>query len=174
MVRDHFSGTSPCPQRAKARVTGNILPGIDLRDTSLPVGAVISHLDLAPHPEGGFYRETWRAAASGPGEREAGTAILFLLAAGQRSHWHRVDASELWLWQGGAPLHLHLSEDGSSTTRLRIGPDLSQGETLQGVVRPHAWQAAESLGNWSLVSCIVAPAFRFEGFELAPPGWQPG
>lgn len=151
---------------------------IDLRDPDADPAAVIRALDLRPHPEGGHYRETWRDVPAGGG-RGVGTAILFLLQAGERSHWHRVDAAELWLWQGGAPLRLWIGP-GSP---LRIGPSLATdatlpgetlpGETLQGVVPAHAWQAAESLGRWTLCSCIVAPAFAFAGFELAAPGWSP-
>ncbi len=140
----------------------------DLRDASLPAEAVIAALSLAPHPEGGHYRETWRDTPL-HGGRGTGTAILFLLAAGQHSHWHRVDASELWIWQAGAPLDLHLA-----THSQIIGPDLTAGHALQHIVRPHDWQAAASRGTWSLVSCVVTPAFTFEGFEMAPPGWQPG
>ncbi len=124
-------------------------------------------LSLLPHPEGGHYRETWRDAPA-DGGRGAGTAILFLLAAGERSHWHRVDAAELWLWQAGAPLELLMPQ-----TSLTLGPDLSAGQVLQGVVPTLVWQAARPLGAWSLMSCTVSPAFRFEGFELAAPGWSP-
>lgn len=139
----------------------------DLRDPGLPAEAVIAALRLQPHPEGGHYRETWRdSPATGRG---AGTAILFLLAAGESSHWHQVDASELWLWQAGAPLELRLAP----ARWLRLGPHLAVGETLQAVVPPFVWQAAASLGAWSLVSCVVAPAFDFAGFTLAPPGWEP-
>lgn len=141
---------------------------IDLRDPDADPAAVIRALDLRPHPEGGHYRETWRDVPAGGG-RGAGTAILFLLQAGERSHWHRVDAAELWLWQGGAPLLLRIGPGPA----LRIGPGLASGETLQGVVPKQAWQAAESLGRWTLCSCVVAPAFVFAGFELAAPGWSP-
>lgn len=141
---------------------------IDLRDPELDPAAVIRALDLQPHPEGGHYRETWRDFAS-EGERGAGTAILFLLAAGERSHWHRVDAAELWLWQAGAPLEL----EREGVPPLRLGPDFAAGEMLQGVVDAHRWQAARSLGRWTLCSCVVAPAFVFSGFTLAPPGWAP-
>lgn len=140
----------------------------DLRDPATSAEAVIAALGLRPHPEGGHYRETWRDVPPGDG-RGAGTAILFLLRAGERSHWHRVDAAELWLWQAGAKLRL-LREPGPD---LVLGPDLAAGEALQGLVPPHHWQAAEPLGAWTLVTCTVAPAFRFEGFELAPPGWAP-
>jgi predicted cupin superfamily sugar epimerase len=147
-------------------------PMPDLRDPSLPEDRVRAALGLLPHPEGGHYRELWRAAPPAGG-RGAGTSILFLLAAGERSHWHRVDASEIWLWQAGAPLLLGIADEAGRRDQLRLGPDISRGEVLQGVVPPHAWQDARSLGAWTLVSCIVAPAFEFAGFELAPPGWSP-
>jgi len=145
---------------------------VDLRDPGLPAAAVIGLLGLSPHPEGGHYRETWRDPDP-PGGRGAGTAILFLLAAAERSHWHRVDAAELWLWQAGAALTLRLSPDGVTQTSQRLGPDPGRGEALQGLVPKDAWQAASSEGAWTLCSCLVAPAFRFEGFTLAPPGWEP-
>ncbi|MDB2407078.1 cupin domain-containing protein [Jannaschia sp.] len=129
---------------------------------------VIAALDLAPHPEGGWYRQTWVAEAA-PGARPAGTAILFLLADGKHSHWHRVDAAEIWLWHAGAPLILSRAE-------TEAGPayDVTLGEALsyQAVVAPDHWQAARTTGAWSLVSCTVSPGFRFEGFELAPPGFD--
>jgi predicted cupin superfamily sugar epimerase len=142
---------------------------MDLRDGTLPAAAVSLALGLAPHPEGGHYRETWRDPDP-PGGRGAGTAILFLLAAGERSHWHRVDAAELWLWHAGAPLALRLSPDGQSVTALHLGP----ASALQGLAPAGAWQAAASEGAWTLCSCVVTPAFRFDGFELAPPAWEPG
>ena len=145
---------------------------IDLRDASLPATAVIRALGLLAHPEGGHYRETWRDPDP-PGGRGAGTAILFLLAAGEASHWHRVDAAELWLWHAGAPLALLVSADGRRRTAIRLGADLTRGEALQAVVPKHAWQAAASEGGWTLCSCVVAPAFRFAGFAMAPIGWQP-
>ncbi|WP_237214754.1 cupin domain-containing protein [Falsiroseomonas oryziterrae] len=146
-----------------------------LDDPSLGAGAVIAALRLAPHPEGGHYREVWRDVPPGGG-RGAGTAIHFLLDAGERSHWHRVDATELWLWQGGGPLVLSLSSDGTRVEReIALGPDLGAGEALIGVVPAGWWQAARpSGGRWCLVSCTVSPAFDFAGFELAPPGWEPG
>lgn len=131
-------------------------------------------LSMQPHPEGGWYVETHRAAATSPGARSAATAIYFLLAADQVSAWHRVDATEIWLWQAGAPLALTLSEDGVKARAQRLGPDLRAGERPQAVVPPGAWQTAESLGAWTLVSCVVAPGFEFSGFELAPPHWRPG
>lgn len=141
---------------------------IDLRDPTADAAPVIAALDLRPHPEGGHYRETWRDIPT-DGGRGAGTAILFLLRSGEVSHWHRVDAAELWVWQAGAPLALLLSPGGDRT----LGPDLIAGEVPHSVVPAGVWQAARPLGAWSLCCCVVAPAFRFDGFELAPPGWQP-
>ena len=147
---------------------------LDLRISTRSADAVRSALQLAPHPEGGHYRELWRDPAL-PGARGAGTSILFLLAEGERSHWHRVDAAEIWLWHAGAALELGLSAPDSGQVRtVRLGPDLGGGEALQAVVPVQVWQAARSLGAWSLVSCVVAPAFEFAGFEMAPTGWSPG
>lgn len=133
---------------------------------------IIEKLDLAPHPEGGWYKETWRAGAA-PGTRASGTAIYFLLEQGQRSHWHKVDATEIWLYHAGAPLTLELSDDGKKTHAITLGPGLENGEHPQAIVPPDCWQAAKSLGAWTLVSCTVSPGFEFEGFELAPPDWTP-
>lgn len=141
---------------------------IDLRDASTPAEAVIAALSLQPHPEGGHFRETWRDTPA-DGSRGVGTAILFLLADGQRSHWHRVDAAEMWLWHAGAPLLLRIGLD----TEYRLGPTFGAGEQLQQLVPKDAWQSAHSLGRWTLCSCIVTPAFQFAGFQLAPPNWQP-
>lgn len=132
---------------------------------------VIALLDLTPHPEGGHFRETFRDGAGAA--RGASTAIYFLLRAGERSHWHRVDAAEVWHWHAGAPLRLGIAL-GDTRRELVLGARLREGERPQGVVPPGAWQAAESLGAWTLVGCTVAPAFDFAGFELAPPGWEPG
>lgn len=135
-----------------------------------PAAEIIARLRLAPHPEGGWYRQTWRADTRMPDGRVAGTSILFLLEHGQRSHWHRVDAEELWIFQAGAPLRL-LTSDAGVTVQTRLGP--GPGETPQHLVRSGEWQAAETEHGWSLVACVVVPGFRFEGFELAPPGWEP-
>jgi predicted cupin superfamily sugar epimerase len=135
------------------------------------VAALIARLGLAPHPGGGWYRETWRAE-SVAGARSAGTSILFLLEAGQGSHWHRVDAAELWIFQAGTPLALSVVAAGT-VERVRLGIDVLAGEQPQHLVPPHHWQAAEAGAGWCLVACVVVPAFRFEGFELAPPGWSP-
>ena len=137
---------------------------------------VVAALGLAPHPEGGFYRETWRHDAAS-GARGAGTDIYYLLAAGQASRWHRVDAAEIWHFYAGAPLELRVSTDGHRVERHRLGPDLARGERPQYVVPPAAWQSARSDGGapgWTLAGCTVSPAFRFEGFTLAPEGWEPG
>jgi hypothetical protein len=134
--------------------------------------ALIDRLRLAPHPEGGWYRQTWVAGA-GPSERPAGTAILFLLRARERSHWHRVDATEIWHFHAGEPLLLSLSASAEGPARdLRLGPDVLAGDLPQGIVPAGHWQAARSTGDWSLVGCTVSPGFRFEGFELAPAGFD--
>ena len=136
---------------------------------------IIARLGLRPHPEGGHFRETFRAAdPAGSVGRGASTAIFFLLKAGERSHWHRVDADEVWHYYSGASLELSMSVDGKTTCPLRLGSDLTSGETPQIVVPRGVWQAARSLGDWTLVGCTVAPAFEFAGFELAPPDWMPG
>lgn len=144
----------------------------DLRDGSLGADAVRAALGLLPHPEGGHYRELWRDRPAGGG-RGAATSILFLLAAEERSHWHRVDAAEIWLWQAGAPLCLEINGGSGLVQDVRLGPDIGAGKVLQCVVPIGYWQAARSLGAWSLVSCVVAPAFEFAGFEMAPEGWAP-
>ncbi len=144
----------------------------DLRNVSQPAHAVREALGLSPHPEGGHYRELWRDRPAS-GQRGAGTSILFLLAEGERSHWHRIDVTEIWLWQAGAPLLLGIGNAGAGRRDVRLGPDLARGEALQGIVPARTWQEARSLGAWSLVSCVVAPAFEFEGFEMAPAGWSP-
>jgi uncharacterized protein len=141
---------------------------IDLRDPGADAASVIAALKLHPHPEGGHYRETWRDSPI-EGSRGAGTAILFLLRDGEVSHWHRIDAAELWVWQAGAPLELRVFPGGDAT----LGPNLEHGESPHRAVPSGAWQAARSHGAWTLCCCVVAPAFQFEGFELAPPSWEP-
>ncbi|MEX2166816.1 MAG: cupin domain-containing protein [Methyloceanibacter sp.] len=132
---------------------------------------VIALFKLAPHPEGGHFRQTFRDER-GHGVRAHSTAILFLLKAGEVSHWHRVDAAELWHWHGGAPLLLQV-KDGGARLDHRLGSDWVNGEHPHAAVPAHAWQSARSLGAWSLVGCTVAPGFEFAGFELAPDGWEP-
>ncbi len=133
---------------------------------------IIARLGLQPHPEGGWYRQTWvgpnlHGCADG---RASGTAILFLLKAGERSHWHRVDADEIWIYNAGAPLVLSVGE--ARAQDIRLGPDVLAGDSVQALVPKGHWQAARSLGDWTLVSCTVSPGFRFEGFELAPPDFD--
>lgn len=141
----------------------------------LPAAEVIARLGLAPHPEGGWYRQTWRAPAPG-GERPVASAIHFLLDAGERSHWHAVDAGELWLWHAGVPVTLSLAPSASGPiAEIVLGADLRAGERPQAIVPAGHWQAAAPRGDgWALVSCVVAPAFDFAGFVLAAPDWAPG
>lgn len=129
---------------------------------------IIRKLELLPHPKGGWYRQTW----VGPlvEGRASGTAILFLPQAGERSHWHRVDADEIWLWHAGVPLVLSMG--ATEAAELRLGLDVLGGEVVQAIVPSGLWQAAWSTGEWTLVSCTVSPGFRFAGFELVPPGWE--
>ncbi|RNJ62284.1 MAG: cupin domain-containing protein [Porphyrobacter sp. IPPAS B-1204] len=141
--------------------------------------ALIEQLGLAAHPEGGWYKETWRGASSTADGRASGTAIIFLLRAGEASHWHTVDAAELWLWQAGDPVELRLAADDAGPARsVILGADVSAGHQLQGMVNPGEWQAARPYGEpqhgYSLVSCVVVPGFDFAGFRLAAPGWEPG
>lgn len=133
---------------------------------------IITRLQMEAHPEGGHFVETFRDA-EGPEGRGFSSLIYFLLQAGEKSHWHRVDATEIWLWHAGAPLNLQVAEVGKDANTYRLGPDIAQGERPQGIVPKGAWQSACSTGDWSLVSCVVAPGFVFEGFELAAPDWSP-
>jgi uncharacterized protein len=138
---------------------------------------LIEQLGLAAHPEGGWYRETWRGEPGADG-RASGTAILFLLRVGEASHWHTVDATELWLWQAGDPIALRLAASDAGPVRsVILGADVGAGQALQGVVAPGEWQAARGFGaavhGYALVSCVVVPGFDFAGFTLAPPGWEP-
>lgn len=144
-----------------------------MNHTPLTAAEVIARLGLAPHPEGGHFRETFRDTATTPDGRARSTAIYFLLAAGERSHWHRVDAVETWHYYAGAPLILSIVENGARRD-ITLGGDLGAGEIPQAIVPLHAWQAARCLGAWTLVGCTVAPGFEFTGFELAPPDFNPG
>jgi uncharacterized protein len=139
----------------------------------LPSAADINaRLALKPHPEGGHYRETFRDPQLGANGRSHSTAIYFLLARGERSHWHRIDAAEVWHYYGGSALTLQIADDCGQHS-VRLGPDLAAGEVPQAIVPARAWQAAESTGDWTLVGCTVAPGFEFAAFELAPKGWEP-
>jgi hypothetical protein len=140
---------------------------------ALSAAELIRLLDLKPHPEGGHFSETFRDARTVDG-RAASTAIYFLLARGERSHWHRVDAVEIWHFYAGAPLVLEMAAGESGPIRrMKLGPDIAMGERPQGVVAAGHWQAAESMGEWTLVGCTVAPGFEFANFEMAPPDWSP-
>jgi hypothetical protein len=133
---------------------------------------VIDRLKLARHPEGGWYRETWRDEPDA-GSRGQGTAILFLLQEGEVSTWHRLDATEIWHYYDGAPLELSLSKDGKTANHLVLGSGLFEEETPQAIIPRDVWQSARSLGDWTLVGCTVCPAFQFEGFELADEDFAP-
>jgi predicted cupin superfamily sugar epimerase len=138
---------------------------------SLAASDIIRLLELAPHPEGGHFRETFRDQREIDG-RAASTAIYFLLARGERSRWHRVNAAEVWHYYAGDPLKLEIST-GAVTMAILLGPDVARGERPQAIVPAHAWQAAESTGEWTLAGCTVAPGFIFSGFEMAPKDWAP-
>ena len=138
---------------------------------TLTAQQVIARLDLKPHPEGGHFRETFRDPQAANG-RAVSTAIYFLLARGERSHWHRIDAVEIWHYYAGAPLDLRIARDGA-TDAIRLGPNIAGGEQPQAAVPAHAWQSAQSLGDWTLVGCTVAPGFDFSQFELAHADWEP-
>ena len=131
---------------------------------------IITQLDLHPHPEGGFYRQTWVADGDG---RPSGTCIYFLLKDGESSHWHHVDAVEIWHYYAGAPLVLSMAaSDAGPATDHALGPDLANGELPQLIVPTGHWQAARTRGDWTLVGCTVSPGFQFEGFTLAPPDFD--
>ncbi len=150
---------------------------MDARDTRVGIAVteaerIIEALGLQPHPEGGWYRQTWIAEAA-PGLRPAGTCIHFLLRKGETSHWHRVDAAEIWHHYAGAALELRTAADAAGpAVAHRLGPDVLGGEAPQVIVPAHHWQAARCLGEWTLAGCTVSPAFRFDGFELAPPDFD--
>jgi predicted cupin superfamily sugar epimerase len=141
---------------------------------TLSAADIIRLLELKPHPEGGYFRETFKDSHLVDG-RATSTAIYFLLARGQRSHWHRIDAAEHWHYYAGAPLTLETAPDQAGpVTSVTLGSDLAAGQRPQAVVPPHVWQAAQSMGDWTLAGCTVAPGFEFKTFELAPPDWRPG
>jgi predicted cupin superfamily sugar epimerase len=134
---------------------------------------IIAQLELRPHPEGGHYRETFRDSRTDANGRALSTAIYFLLARGEPSHWHRIDATEIWHYYAGSALILQIAHDGGAPHTVRLGPDIAAGERPQGIVPARAWQSAESTGDWTLVGCTVSPGFEFAGFEIAAKGWAP-
>ena len=143
------------------------------RPVSDTAAAVIAQLGLVPHPEGGYFRETYRHRPA-DGSRGYATLIYYLLQAGETSRWHRVnDAEEIWLFQGGSPLEMMLSPEGRGREERRLGTDVANGEEPQILVGRGVWQTARSLGLYTLVACLVTPAFDFAGFEMAPEGWSP-
>ena len=141
--------------------------------TTLTAADVVRLLKLEPHPEGGHFRQTFRDQFQVESGRAASTAIYFLLARGERSRWHRIDAVEVWHWYAGAALRLEIAAENGARQRLTLGSNLAAGERPQAIVPANAWQAAESLGDWTLAGCTVAPGFEFAKFELAPDGWEP-
>jgi uncharacterized protein len=134
---------------------------------------IIRMLGLKPHPEGGHFRETFRDTRQTADGRPASTAAYYLLARGERSHWHRLDAAEIWHWYAGAPLQLEIAVAPGRIERLTLGGDISAGLRPQAVVPAEVWQAAETTGEWTLVGCTVAPGFDFTKHEIAPTGWSP-
>jgi predicted cupin superfamily sugar epimerase len=138
----------------------------------LTAAEIIARLELKPHPEGGHYRETFRDSRTDADGRSCSTAIYFLLARGERSHWHRIDAVEVWHYYAGSALTLKIADDDGQWS-FKLGPDVAAGEQPQAIVPPDTWQSAESAGDWTLVGCTVAPGFDFATFELAPKGWEP-
>ena len=136
----------------------------------MTVDDLIARLGLQPHPEGGHYRQTWIAGNTG---RATGTCIYYLLQAGEKSHWHKVDATEIWLYHAGAPLILSTAATDEGPARDAVlGPDIAAGQEPQRIVPPHHWQSARSTGDWTLVSCTVSPGFTFDGFTLAVPDFD--
>ena len=133
---------------------------------------IIARLELKPHPEGGHYRETFRDSRTDTNGRARSTAIYFLLAQGERSHWHRIDAVEIWHYHAGSALALKIADDDGQWS-IKLGANLAAGEQPQAIVPPHTWQSAESTGDWTLVGCTVAPGFDFAKFEMAPKDWEP-
>jgi len=139
---------------------------------NLTAEEIIEQLQMIPHPEGGHYCETYRDK-TGPSPRGHSTAIYYLLKAGEHSHWHRIDAAEVWHFYAGGPLALTISENGHDVEAFRLGVNFKVHERPQVIVPPNAWQTAESLGYWTLAGCTVAPGFDFSTFELAPINWRP-
>jgi uncharacterized protein len=139
----------------------------------LTAAEIVARLELRPHPEGGHYRETFRDKRADETGRAVSTAIYFLLARGEVSQWHRIDAVEIWHYYAGSPLTLCIAHDGCAPHIVTLGPDVVNGERPQAIVPSGAWQTAETSGDWTLVGCTVAPGFEFASFETAPAGWKP-
>lgn len=146
---------------------------MSLRIDGMTAEDVARRLDLKPHPEGGFYRETFRDERTDADGRAVSTAIYYLLGVGDVSAWHRVDATEVWHFYAGAPLVITVSPNGHDAQARHLGPDIMNGQAPQIVVPAGWWQTSTSLGAWTLVGCTVAPGFDFKGFEIAPPDWRP-
>ena len=127
---------------------------------------IIARLELKPHPEGGYYRETFRDARTDAQGRARSTAIYYLLARGDRSQWHRIDVVEIWHYYSGAALTLKIANEDCAPHIITLGPDVAAGERPQAIVPAGAWQTAETTGDWTLVGCTVAPGFEFANFEL--------
>jgi predicted cupin superfamily sugar epimerase len=139
----------------------------------LTAADIIACLELRPHPEGGYYRETFRDTKADAQGRACSTVIYFLLARGEASQWHRIDATEIWHYYAGSSLTLRIAHDGCAHHTVTLGPNIAAGERPQAIVPASAWQTAQSTGDWTLVGCTVAPAFEFAKFEPAPTGWEP-
>ena len=139
----------------------------------MSVQTYIQQLNLEPHPEGGFYRQTFVSEETLESGRPAATSILFLLTHDNPSNLHRLDAEEVWYYHGGDPLIVHIIDEDGAYSEILIGPDLDAAQVLQAVVPPGVWfgssVAAPEGGRkgWALVGCMVAPGFSFDGFELA-------
>lgn len=144
-----------------------------MTDQNLSARDIIRLLDLKPHPEGGHFRETFRDDTTDAAGRSVGTAIYYLLEAGEVSEWHRVDAAEIWHYYAGAPMVISTSPNGHDAVAQHLGPHLGAGQHPQIIVEADHWQSATSLGAWTLVGCTVAPGFTFDAFEMAPKDWRP-
>ena len=142
-------------------------------EPELSADEIIARLELRPHPEGGYYRETFRDQRDDAQGRSCSTTIYFLLSRGDRSHWHRIDAAEVWHYYAGSALTLQIAHEGGMQHTVKLGPGVGSGERPQAIVPASAWQCAETTGDWTLVGCTVAPAFEFAKFEMAPKGWEP-
>lgn len=136
--------------------------------------SIIDTLNLEPHPEGGWFMETWRVFPA-PGKRSVVSAIYYLLDQGQTCQWHRIDCQEIWFWHAGSALTFRISEtDQDQPAQTVLGPAILKGQRPQQFIAAGQWQSARADHGWALVSCVVTPGFAFEGWELGPEGWAPG